>query len=104
MGPGSPGGAGKEIADVLKGRWIHHVTGLPVTVDGEIMGAIVAARRDTRAFTGHDTALLTLLSQQAAISIKNANLLDRLKSESVYLGNETDYSSDSTRSSGRAQR
>ena len=91
--PGSTGVAGNEIAGVLKKRWIHHVTGLPVAVDGEIVGAIVAARRDTRAFTGPDTALLTVLSQQAAISIKNANLLEKLKSESVYLGSETDYSS-----------
>ena len=93
IGPGSPAAAGKEIADVLKGRVIQHVTGLPVVVDGGIVGAIAAGRRDSRAFTGHDTALLTVLSQQAAISIKNANLLEKLKSESIYLGNEADYSS-----------
>ncbi|HOD15414.1 MAG TPA: sigma 54-interacting transcriptional regulator [Spirochaetota bacterium] len=90
--PGSSPAIDAEVAGVLKKRWIQQVVGIPVSVEGEILGAIVAARRDTRAFTGYDTTLLAVLSQQAAISIKNANLLEKLKSESVYLGKETDYS------------
>ncbi len=92
INPGSPAAIDAEVAGILQKRWIQQVVGLPVAVDGVTLGAIVAARRDTRAFTGYDTTLLTVLSQQAAISIKNANLLEKLKSESVYLGKETDYS------------
>ncbi len=81
------------IAAAMKGDSIRSLYGLPVTVDGAIVGAMVSACRDERVFSDHDRTLFGVLSEQAAISIKNSHLLEQLKNESVYLHEELDYSS-----------
>ncbi|HOT46063.1 MAG TPA: sigma 54-interacting transcriptional regulator [Spirochaetota bacterium] len=90
----SKGGAGDTgIAAALKGSSIRSLYGLPVTVDGAVAGALVIACGTGRVFSEYDRTLLGVLSEQAAISIKNSRLLEQLKSESVYLHEELDYSS-----------
>ncbi|MBN2159099.1 MAG: sigma 54-interacting transcriptional regulator [Spirochaetes bacterium] len=89
---GDPEGADPEIAGVMTTRWIQHIAAVPIAVDGSTVGAIVSARRAMREYTEYDRNLLGVLAQQAAISIKNASLLEKLRSESVYLCDEVDYS------------
>ena len=81
------------IAGVRSAGTMRSIVGLPVTVDGEVTGAIVAARNKNSNFTEYDKTLLGVLSEQAAISIKNSRLLEQLKNESVCLHEELDYSS-----------
>jgi Nif-specific regulatory protein len=82
-----------DIAGVRNAGSMRRIIGLPVTVDGEVRGAIVAARSKNNDFTEYDKTLLGVLSEQAAVSIKNSRLLEQLKNESVYLREELDYSS-----------
>ncbi|HNW28742.1 MAG TPA: sigma 54-interacting transcriptional regulator [Spirochaetota bacterium] len=81
------------VAAALKNFSIGSLYGLPVTVDGAVAGALIIACKAARAFSEYDRTLLGVLSEQAAISIKNSRLLEQLKNESVYLHEELDYSS-----------
>ncbi len=81
-----------RLEKLLKGVSIKRLMAAPVKLDGERAGVLVAARRGGSAFTEHDARLLGVLSEQAAISIRNSRLLEELKSESVYLGEEIDSS------------
>lgn len=72
---------------------LRSITAIPVSVDGTTVGAILSAHKEKKLYTESDIALLGVLSQQAAISFKNSNLLNELKDESVYLQEELDYSS-----------
>ena len=85
--------ADAAVAAALKGASIGSLYGLPVTVDGAVAGALVIASKAARAFSEYDRTLLGVLSEQAAISIKNSRLLEQLRNESVYLHEELDYSS-----------
>ncbi len=81
------------VAAAMKSDFIRSFYGLPVTVDGVVAGAMVTACRGERAFSDYDRTLIGVLSEQAAISIKNSRLLEQLKNESVYLHEGLDYSS-----------
>lgn len=81
-----------DLAAAFRREGIRSAVGLPVIVDGTSEGALIAAGTEEKEFSAHDLMLLGVLSEQAAISIKNASLLDELHSESVYLHDELDHS------------
>ena len=59
----------------------------PLVVNTEVLGVIALGKRQAGdAFTAGDQKLLTTLAVQAALFIKNANLLQQLKAEARSLG------------------
>jgi Nif-specific regulatory protein len=89
----APADGDAGVIAAMKSGLISSLYGLPVTVGGAVVGAMVSAAREGRAFSDYDRTLLGVLSEQAAISIKNSQLLEQLKNESAYLHEELDYSS-----------
>ena len=78
-GPGDGPGTGRaEVAppDVLRGA--EHVQAVPIAVDGDPRGLLVAADKESRTgvgpFTDEDRRTLGLLANQAAIALENARL------------------------------
>ncbi len=84
---------GKTLEAAKKNSPIRSLYGLPLTVDGAVVGAMASASSEERTFSEYDRTLLGVLSEQAAMLIKNSRLLEQLKNESVYLHEELDYSS-----------
>jgi signal transduction histidine kinase len=58
---------------------LHGFAGLPLRVAEEIVGVLVIMFRESREFTAEEKELMELLADQAAISIRNARLLQELK-------------------------
>ena len=61
----------------LAGAGHHAVLAVPMQVKGEIIGAISTAHREIRTFTQADVDLLQAFADQAAIAMRNVQLLAR---------------------------
>ena len=72
---------GRATAGHLTAEGVHAVLGVPMSIEGEIIGVFVAARRRSQPFSGYDRILLSTLSQQAALTLQNALLFERLHHE-----------------------
>jgi len=57
---------------------LHGFAGLPLRVGEEIVGVLMIMFRESREFTVEEKELMELLADQAAISIRNAHLLQEL--------------------------
>ncbi len=58
---------------------------VPIQTDGRIEGLLYAENRSPRPFTGQDEAVLVRLAEHAAVAIRNARLLDDLKTRQTRL-------------------
>lgn len=75
-----------EIADVLADREYEYggqaivgfraLLGVPITLEGELIGALSVGRRLPGPFTGEQIGLVSAFADQAAVAIANARLLD----------------------------
>ena len=55
------------------------ILGLPLQVDGETIGVLLAADRRPRRFAERDVELLAALAAHAAVALRNAELIERLR-------------------------
>jgi len=81
----SPENHPDQIKKMLEEEKIKNLICLPICADSVIMGIIASARRQGNEFSSYETEMLQLLSEQAAISIKNASLLEKLRNENIYI-------------------
>lgn len=58
-----------------------HIIAMPLEVDGDIIGALIAFRSSERAFTRYEERLLSGFADQASIAIRNAMLVRQLVQE-----------------------
>ena len=59
--------------------------GLPLIADDQVVGVLALFFREQRAFTAEERELMALLADQAAIAIRNARLLETLRSRQAHL-------------------
>ncbi len=59
---------------------LQSCAGLPLSVDEQVVGVLSILFRDRRSFSPEDRELMALLADQAAIAIRNARLLEGLRS------------------------
>lgn len=59
--------------------------GVPIKVDDDLIGVVVLVRREPRAFTDAHIALVQTFSDQAAIALTNARLLEAVERQRAEL-------------------
>lgn len=67
------------IDSAVAGEKIRAILGVPLEVDGEVIGALLAVHRTVRPFPPGEVALLTSFAAHAAVALENARLFDEAR-------------------------
>lgn len=67
------------IDDAVAGEQIRAILGVPLTVEGEVIGALLAVHRSVRRFPASEVALLSSFAAHAAIALQNARLFEETR-------------------------
>ncbi|MBP2471767.1 hypothetical protein JOF53_000639 [Crossiella equi] len=70
---------------VAEAEGIRALLGVPLTVRGQVLGALFACKRQERHFTDEEVALLGALAAHAAVALDNAATLGRLNAANAEL-------------------
>jgi GAF domain-containing protein len=65
------------IDDAVAGEQIRAILGVPLTVEGTVIGALLAVHRSVRPFPAAEVALLTSFAAHAAVALENARLFEQ---------------------------
>ena len=68
------------LGDLVDARGVRSVAGVPLLVEGRIVGVLCVGHLETGAFSGDDVRLLQLVADRAALAIENAHLYERERS------------------------
>jgi GAF domain-containing protein len=66
------------IDDAVAGERIRAILGVPLLVDGRVIGALLAVHRSVRPFPPSEVSLLTSFAAHAAVALENARLFAEL--------------------------
>jgi class 3 adenylate cyclase len=66
-------------------RAYRAMLGVPVIVEGELMGVVVVVRREPQPFTGDHIALVETFADQAAIALRTARLMESVERQRAEL-------------------
>ncbi|MER7797214.1 helix-turn-helix domain-containing protein [Microbacterium sp. NPDC096154] len=61
-----------EIDEIVRAEGVRSIMGVPLTVAGRVMGALVVAERHPRSFTPQEIALVDSLGKIAAVALDNS--------------------------------
>ncbi|MBI2958579.1 MAG: GAF domain-containing protein [Chloroflexi bacterium] len=64
---------------VVSEEGLRSLLGVPLKIGSEVLGSLIVGRREVRAFSKQETALLGRLGNQASIAIGNANLFEEVR-------------------------
>jgi GAF domain-containing protein len=67
------------IDTAVEGEQIRAILGVPLTVEGKVIGALLAVHRSVRPFPANEVALLTSFAAHAAIALENARLFEQAR-------------------------
>lgn len=67
------------IDDAVAGEQIRAILGVPLVVEGVVIGALLAVHRRVRPFPAGEVALLTSFAAHAAVALENARLFERTR-------------------------
>ena len=62
------------IDEAVAGERIRAILGVPLTVEGRVIGALLAVHRVVRPFPPHEVTLLTSFAAHASVALENARL------------------------------
>ena len=65
------------IDTAVDGEQIRAILGVPLTVEGTVIGALLAVHRTVRPFPAGEVALLTSFAAHAAVALENARLFEQ---------------------------
>ncbi len=65
------------IDSAVEGEQIRAILGVPLSVEGKVIGALLAVHRTVRPFPGGEVALLPSFAAHAAIALENARLFEQ---------------------------
>ena len=65
------------IDTAVAGEQIRAILGVPLTVEGTVIGALLAVHRTVRPFPAGEVALLTSFAAHAAVALENARLFEQ---------------------------
>ena len=65
------------IDSAVEGEQIRAILGVPLTVEGKVIGALLAVHRTVRPFPAGEVALLTSFAAHAAVALENARLFEQ---------------------------
>ena len=68
------------IDEAVAGEQIRAILGVPLMVDGTVIGALLAVHRTVRPFPASEVALLTSFAAHAAVALENARLFEQARS------------------------
>jgi hypothetical protein len=69
----------REFIDTaVEGERIRAILGVPLVVDGTVIGALLAVHRNVRRFPPREVSLLTSFAAHAAVALENARLFERI--------------------------
>ena len=66
------------IDDAVAGERIRAILGVPLVVDGRVIGTLLAVHRSVRPFPPAEVSLLTSFAAHAAVALENARLFAEL--------------------------
>jgi hypothetical protein len=66
------------IDSAVEGERIRAILGVPLIVEGTVIGALLAVHRNVRRFPAREVSLLTSFAAHAAVALENARLFERL--------------------------
>ncbi len=67
------------IDSAVEGEQIRAILGVPLTVEGKVIGALLAVHRSVRPFPAGEVALLTSFAAHAAVALENARLFEQVR-------------------------
>ena len=67
------------IDSAVQGEQIRAILGVPLTVEGKVIGALLAVHRSVRPFPAGEVALLTSFAAHAAVALENARLFEQVR-------------------------
>ncbi len=67
------------IDTAVEGEQIRAILGVPLTVEGQVIGALLAVHRTVRPFPASEVALLTSFAAHAAVALENARLFEQAR-------------------------
>lgn len=67
------------IDEAVAGEQIRAILGVPLEVEGVVIGALLAVHRRVRRFPAAEVALLTSFAAHAAVALENARLFERAR-------------------------
>ncbi len=67
------------IDTAVDGEQIRAILGVPLTVEGKVIGALLAVHRSVRPFPAGEVALLTSFAAHAAVALENARLFEQAR-------------------------
>ncbi|HLN78150.1 MAG TPA: GAF domain-containing protein [Nocardioidaceae bacterium] len=65
------------IDTAVEGEQIRAILGVPLEVEGKVIGALLAVHRTVRKFPASEVSLLTSFAAHAAVALENARLFER---------------------------
>lgn len=78
------------IDDAVAGEKIRAILGVPLTVDGRVIGALLAVHREVRPFPPHEVTLLTSFAAHASVALENARLFAELDAAARTMSEHTE--------------
>ncbi len=67
------------IDDAVAGEQIRAILGVPLEVEGTVIGALLAVHRTVRPFPAAEVSLLTSFAAHAAVALENARLFEQAR-------------------------
>jgi GAF domain-containing protein len=67
------------IDTAVEGERIRAILGVPLVVEGQVIGALLAVHRTVRPFPPREVTLLTSFAAHAAVALENARLFDEAR-------------------------